>query len=717
MTKRILSVILLVTMFFTLMVAPAEASTSVDEYIRHLSLKQKITQMFMMDFRQWKSAGEETETDFTVMNDEVRKILEDYDFGAVIYFANNIETTEDTFALTMAMQDAAMRDGGIPLLIATDQEGGNIYRLGSGTALPGNMALGATYDSGYAYEAGRIIGSELSCLGINVALSPVVDVNNNANNPVIGLRSFGDDVGVVGDMASGCIEGMSEYNVIGCAKHFPGHGDTATDSHYGLPSVNKSLDVLMENELAPYTIAISKGIDMIMTAHILYPQLENDTMFSEKTGKKESLPATMSDDIITGLLKGMFGFEGIVCTDAMNMAGVADYWDEVQAVINAINAGVDLICMPTSVHCLEELPKLDAIIEGVMAAVNSGEISESRLNDACRRILTVKAKHGILDYNAADFSLSKAQSVVGCKENRAIEREMAAKAVTVVKNKNGILPLKLTENSRVLMLTPYDDECASLVMGWNRAAQAGLVPGGAECKVVCYEDMGSPYDISSYRKDLDWADTVFINSEIKTAARVADNTWFYAGPRALLEYASKNGKKTIVMSSSLPYDVQFYPEADAILAVYGCMGSSLDPAEALIGGITESKTACGPNIPAGVEVAFGVFGAGGVLPVNVPVFERSSGSYGKDLVYARGYGLFYNAVGDEPTAPEPSCGDVNGDGKVNMKDVLVMRQYIAGLAAEISKTAADVNGDGTVNMKDVLQVRKFLANLIGHLGN
>ncbi len=711
MAKKIVSFLLVSIIVCTLLVVPAEASSSVDDYLRHLSLRQKITQMFMMDFRQWKSAGEETATDFTMMNNEVRGILEDYDFGAVICFANNIKTTEDTFALTLAMQDAAMCDGGIPLLIATDQEGGNVYRLGSGTALPGNMALGATRDSSYAYETGRIIGSELSCLGINVSLAPVVDVNNNANNPVIGLRSFGDDAAIVGAMASRCIEGMSDNNVIGCAKHFPGHGDTATDSHYGLPSVDKSLDVLTNNELAPYKMAISNGIDMIMTAHILYPQLEKDTMVSEKTGKKECLPATMSDDIITGLLKGTLGFEGIVCTDAMNMAGVTDYWNEVQAVINAINAGVDLICMPTSVHCLEEIPKLDAIIEGVVAAVNRGEISESRLNDACRRILTVKAKHGVLNYNAAAFSLNKALSVVGCAENRSIEHEIAAKSVTVVEN-NGILPLKLTKNSRVLMLTPYEDECSSFVMGCNRAAQASLIPEGAEFKVVRYEDMGSPYNLSSYRENLDWADTVFINSEIKNLSRVVDNTWFYAGPRAFLEYASQHGKKTIVMSSSLPYDVQFYPEADAVLAVYGCIGSDLDPAEVRSSGITESVTACGPNIPAGVEVAFGVFGAGGVLPVNIPAFERASGSYGEDLAYARGYGLFYNAV-----QTEPGYGDVNDDGTVNMKDVLAMRQYLAGLTATINETAADVNDDGEVNMKDVLQVRKFLANLIEHLGS
>lgn len=649
--KKVLSIVLLFALLFTLVGIPAEAETTVEDYLNGMSPKQKVTQMLMLEFRQWKCAGEETATDFTVMNDEVRQILTDYDLGAVICYANNIKTTEDTFALMAAMQEAATQDGGIPLLIATDQEGGIVYRLGSGTALPGNMALGATRNLEYARETGRIIGSELSALGINVSLAPVVDVNSNANNPVIGLRSYGDDVETVGNMASKCIAGMAETGVIGCAKHFPGHGDTATNSNYGLPEINKPLEVLMNNELAPYKTAIAQGVDMIMAANILYPQLEQDTILSEKTGENESLPAPMSDDIITGLLKKTLGFNGIVCTDSMKMAGIADYWDEVQAAINAINAGVDLISVPTSVHSKEDLSKLDAIINGVLAAVNSGDIPASRLDDACRRILTVKKNHGILDYDAANFSLAKAKAVVGCAENRAKEHEMAVKAVTVVENKNNTLPLKATETSKVLMLTPYNNELAPLAMGWNRVKQAGLIPAGAQVKVVRYSNTGTPYDISGYQADLDWADTVLIDSEVSASSYIANSAWIYAGARSLLEYASQNGKKTVVMSIDLPYDVQFYPEADAVLAVYCSNGSNYDPEEVLRTGRTDSDIACCPNMMAGIEVAFGLYGASGVLPVNIPAFDMASGNYGTELAYARGYGLTYRAIGDEP-APE-----------------------------------------------------------------
>ncbi|MBQ0038519.1 MAG: FIVAR domain-containing protein [Clostridiales bacterium] len=639
MMKRLLLLVVLTALLLTLVVAPAGASTRVDEYISNMSVEEKVTQMLMMDFRVWNGDGAGTE-DFTVMNDDVREIIEQYNFGAVIYFANNIKITEDTFHLTQAMQEAATRNGGIPMLIATDQEGGSVYRLGSGTALPGNMALGATGNEDYAYEAGRIIGNELSCLGINAALAPVVDVNNNANNPVIGLRAYSDDAQIVGNMASKCIEGMAEYQTIGCAKHFPGHGDTGTDSHYDLPVVDKPLDVLMDNELLPYQIAISQGVEMIMTAHILYPQLESDTIHSDKTGKEEKLPATMSDDILTGLLKEDLSFDGIICTDAMNMSGISDNWDEVQAVKNAIQAGADLICMPTHVECKADLSKLDAIIDGVVAAVNSGEIDESRLDDACRRILTVKENHGILDYDADAYSLDEALSVVGCEENRAMERQMAADAVTVIQNNDNTLPLKLTESSKVLMLTPYNNECGQLAMGWNRAKEAGLIPDGAEIRIVRFNSA----ELFAYQTDIDWADTLLINSEISSASTIRDNDWDYAGPRAFLEYAVQNDKTVVVISVDKPYDVQVYPEADAVLAVYGCKGSSVDPTEALIGGRTESEDACGPNITAGVEVAFGVFGAYGKLPINIPVLDRETYTYGDEILYQRGYGLTYDAA-------------------------------------------------------------------------
>ena len=660
MARKILALVLCLGMMLSVCggVVQAADGSRVEQILEGMTLRDKVTQMLMVDFRYWDmdTTDDVDAVGFTEMNDQVRKIVEDYNFGALIYFAQNVVGTEQTFKLTMEMQKAATKDGGIAMIVAADQEGGSVYRLGSGTALPGNMALGATGNADYAKLAGQIIGSELRALGINTNLAPVVDVNNNANNPVIGLRSYSDDAQIVGQMASATIAGMAEYNVIGCAKHFPGHGDTATDSHYGLPIVDKPLDVLMENELKPYQIAIDQGIEMIMTAHILYPQQEGDKILSNKTGEEESLPATMSDDIITDLLKGQMGFEGVVITDAMNMAGIADKWDQVQSVVVAIQAGVDMICMPCVLYNEEDLADLDAIIEGVIMAVANGTIPMSRIDDAVTRILTVKENRGLLDWNEEDYSLDHALQTVGGTQNRAAERQIAAAAVTVVKNENDVLPLKLTATSKVLMLVPYDNESGQMIMAWNRAKEAGIIPDGAQVKTYRFSngsiDLENGVLSDELLAELEWADTVIINSEISQASRMNYSHWLSAVPKAVTDYTHANGKIGVVSSVDKPYDVQLYPNADAILAAYGCKGSSVDPTEALVGGTTSTAEACGPNITAAVEVALGTFGASGTLPVNVPKFDPESLSYTDEVVYQRGHGLTYDSLLVDYTALE-----------------------------------------------------------------
>lgn len=647
----------------------AAASSRVESILSGMSLRDKITQTLEVDFRKWDMNGDTSAaTDFTVMNDQVAKIIEDYNFGAIILFANNVQTTDQSFNLVKDMQEAATRDGGLPLIISTDQEGGIVSRLGTGCAMPGNMALGATDSEEDAKTAGEIIGSELESLGINTALAPVVDVNNNPANPVIGLRSYGENADRVGALASAEIDGLKEYNVIGCAKHFPGHGDTATDSHYGLPIVDKSKEVLMENELKPYQIAIDKGIEMIMTAHILYPGLDNSTLHSNKTGQDEKLPATMSKAIITDLLKGEMGFTGIVSTDAMNMQGIAANWDEVQAVVNALNAGIDMVCMPTVLYSTADLADLDAIINGVEDAVKNGELPESRLDDACRRILTVKENRGILDYNPDNYSIDKARATVGSEENREKERQISANAVTVVKNENNILPLDVKSGEKVVVMTPWSNEPTLTVMAWNRAVKAGTIPADAQYDYMVYSYTdGCP----QWQKDnIDKADYVVVLSEISATSRYDYNHWTSNAPKAISEYCKETGKKCIIMSCDKPYEVQLYPAADAILAVYGNKGSDSDPTETLIGGVTGTTEAFGPNIVAGMEVILGTFGAKGKLPVTVPAYDAATNSFTDEVVYPRGYGIETLAKKDIPvtikTQPVGFSSNVLNDNKATV---------------------------------------------------
>ena len=654
-TKKLLSILLCLVLIVSVIPAAAYAGSndtdlrdfgSVEKIVQNMSLKQKITQCLMMDFRMWNDK-KGTPQDMTALKSDVADIIADYQFGSVILFANNIKKTDATVKLTKAMQKAAMRNGGLPMLIATDQEGGIVYRLGSGTALPGNMALGATGDPAYAKTAGEIIGRELSSVGINTTLAPVIDVNNEPNNTVIGLRAFSDDADMVGEYGSAFISGLDEYNIIGCAKHFPGHGDTSTDSHYGIPIVKKNYAKLKKTELKPYKIAIKKGIDMIMTAHILYPKIDSSKIYSEKTGKKESRPATLSKKFLTDILRKDMGFQGVVVTDAMNMKGVADNFTARQSTLEALKAGADIICMPvTGIHNKKELrSELDGIIKYIKKAVKNGDITEARIDEAVTRILTLKEKKGILDYKASKYTVKKALATVGSDENRELEREMAAKAVTLVKNKKSALPTKATSASKVLLLCPYDNERAQMVMGVNRAKEEGKLSEKAKVRIYRY----SPTDYkvkdgSKLKRNIDWADLVIINSEVTGPESMSLGNWTSLGPKAVTKYCKSKGKTSVVLSVDKPYDVQLYPSADAVLAVYGCKGSSLDVTEQLLdGNVLEDENACGPNITAGVEVVFGVFEPQGTLPVNIPVFDSKSKTFTDEIRYERGYGLHFNS--------------------------------------------------------------------------
>ncbi|MDU0895118.1 MAG: glycoside hydrolase family 3 N-terminal domain-containing protein, partial [Anaerococcus sp.] len=370
-----------------------------EKIVSQMTLEEKIGQMLMPDFRQWKQEGQAAVQDLTEMNDEVAEIIDEFDLGGVILFAQNVKTTEQTTKLIHDMQQVAIndQDGNLPLLTTIDQEGGIVTRLGTGTNFPGNMAIGATKNEQSSYDTGLVIGRELNSLGINVNFAPSVDINNNPLNPVIGLRSFSSNPDLVAKLGVKMIKGIQENGVSVAAKHFPGHGDTATDSHYGLPKVDKSLEELKEAELKPFQAAIDNGVDMIMTAHISYPQLEKDTVISKKDGSIIGIPATLSDDIITGIIRDKMHYDGIVITDAMKMQAIADHFGEEDAVIMAIKAGVDIPLMPALLQKNSDLEKLDNIVGRIKNELELGNISEKQINNSVYRILDLKYRRGILD--------------------------------------------------------------------------------------------------------------------------------------------------------------------------------------------------------------------------------------------------------------------------------------------------------------------------------
>lgn len=618
-------------------------AVSVQTMVQNMTLEEKIAQTFMMAFRVWGPEGQEVE----VLPDKIGQIIQKYHFGSIILFTQNMKTTKNTFNLTRAMQKAAISDNGIPLLIATDQEGGSVYRLGSGTSLPGNMAIAATGDPDNAKKNGEIIAKELSSVGINTTFAPDMDVNDNANNPVIGLRAFSDQPDIVSQYGIAEMKGLSENNVIACVKHFPGHGNTATDSHYGLPVVKKNREELNAVELAPFREAVNAGAEMIMTAHILFPNIDDSKIFSEKTQQKESRPATLSKKIVTGILREEMGYNGVVITDSLEMEGITDFFDQDQAAVEALKAGVDLLCIPISLYSSEDTQALDELIASVKDSVLSDDansLTEERLNEAVTRILTLKKDKGILSYDPDDHSLKDALNTVGSSDHRAIENEMAEKSITIVKNQKDTLPCQVKDNAKIMMMSPKSDTDplpASMLMGWNRVKAKGLIPDSAQIRYYEF-DADDAEDQTNLKAAVDWADIVIVCSKVYDVDDMAYEFLTSQCPLKITDYCHQKGKKSIVMSVSKPYDAQLYPNADAVIAVYNYIGSSEDPDEVLEKGITQSDHAAGPNVIAGIEAVFGAFNPSGKLPIAIPRFDAATKTFdSSDLVFQRGYGLSY----------------------------------------------------------------------------
>ncbi|WP_215143113.1 glycoside hydrolase family 3 protein [Exiguobacterium qingdaonense] len=581
--------------------------------LESMTLVQKIGQMIMPDFRLWNGENH------TSLAPEVARVIDRFDLGGVILFAENVEGTDQTTKLVHDLQEVVKRDDSndIPLFVTIDQEGGIVTRLGTGTKLPGNMALGATRNSQYAYAAGKIIGSELRALGVNVNFGPVLDVNNNPENPVIGVRSFSSDPGLVGKFGLAMAQGIQDQGVAATAKHFPGHGDTAVDSHYGLPIVDKSLDELRGLELLPFQRAITRGVDMIMTAHIGMPQIEDEVVESDRG--TFPLPATLSDDVITGVLRGELGYEGVVVTDALNMQAIADNFTEAEAVIKTFEAGVDIALMPTILRSEADVTKLETIFEEVIQAVKNGRLSEATIDESVERILTLKAERGIwgetLDSTSLEEKLTRAHAIVGSAEHKAKEREMAEAAVTLVKNEEKTLPFKPKKGDTVLVLSPAKDQTDSMVKTIKSLKKN---VGNEKWNVITANYSASTPHLEqnpALRQQVGAADYIIVGSNVNNSAKLQPTSAEYYVPSEVFSYANEAGKKAVLLSLRNPYDIAVQQDAPAQLLIYGFKGDPNGP-DSEAGNLKSA----GPNLPAGIHAIFGEVKPQGKLPVDVPEF-------------------------------------------------------------------------------------------------
>lgn len=339
----------------------------IEETLADMTTEEKIGQMIMMDFRS-NADG----TPMTELSPEAAEAIADYHLGGVILFAENLDTVEQTKTLTEKMQEAAS----LPLFIGIDEEGGIVSRLDKSNIPHEEIPSAALMegDTARAEEAGRTIGRELRELGINVDFAPVADIYTNPDNTVIGERAFGTDAQTVSDMASAFASGLAEEGVLAVAKHFPGHGDTAADSHYGVAMAEQTLEELRAVEFLPFQRLIEEGIPFVMAGHITTPNATED-----------GLPASLSAQTLA-LLRQDLGFDGIIITDAMNMGAITEAFSPAESAVMAVEAGVDMVLMPAD---------LEEAFRGLEEAVTSGEITEERLEESVCRILGEKYDAGL----------------------------------------------------------------------------------------------------------------------------------------------------------------------------------------------------------------------------------------------------------------------------------------------------------------------------------
>lgn len=584
--------------------------------VKMMTLKEKIGQKIMLDFRYW-SPTSGSQQDMIAPDDAIEKIIADNHIGGVILFANNLKDKQQINTLTAWY--AGMKAGGnIRLFIGTDNEGGNVFRLPRGdyASFPGNMALSAAIEGGVgeqiAAEQGKMMAQDMLSLNINTNFAPVVDVNTNHFNPVINVRSFSDDPNTVSRLAEKMAAGMRQQGLITVYKHFPGHGSTSTDSHTGLPRVDRTREDAFAIDIAPYKYAIDHQAapDMVMTAHIQYPSLDS-SLIASRSGDKITVPATMSREIQSHILRDVLGFDGVTISDALDMGAIADHFTQQEAIENVFAAGVDIALMPVSISSPSQASLLPALIQHIVEMVNSGHINAADIDASVERILTLKTRYKLLTEEALPPSGHK------------LEKCIADRSVTVVTNKQSLLPLK-DKNLRYFILTPWDEQ--------GKGIAAAMAQEGYQNVVTAKESELSDTQVREHIAACD----VFLLGTLSTSFTPVEqdgiatsgtnevpNSNTYSG---WLRYAASIGKKRVHLSLRAPYDIVLYTEdSEAAVAVYSYYGY-------------DSGIWRGHSMISLAEVLVGKLPPKGKLPVNIWHSYDVKTNTGT-IAFPRGYGL------------------------------------------------------------------------------
>jgi len=431
----------------------------------------------------------------------------------------------------------------VPLLVAADFESGPGARIREAPAFPGNMALGATDRELDAYEVGRVIATEARAVGIQFDFAPVADVNNNPANPIINVRSFGENPQRVAALAGAYIRGLREHGMLSAAKHFPGHGDTGTDSHLALPVITATRERLDSVELVPFREAIRDGTDAVMTAHIALAA----------PGGEPSPPATLSPFIVDTLLRQQLGFQGLVVTDALNMGAIVSRYGASQAAVLALEAGADILLMPA-----DPAGAIDAIVD----AVSRGEVSEARLDSSVARVLAAKARAGLFLSRLVD--INRIAAVVGDSADLALAQDISQRSLVLVKDSLGLVPLPAARRRHVLVVS-YGNEAFRDVGGTFTTAIRSAVD---TLRTFRLWPASGPASLDSVRAEAAAAsEVVFLAASQPTAWR-PDAVDIPAPVAALVDALATGGAPLVAVSLGSPYVLAEIPHVPAFVAAW-----------------------------------------------------------------------------------------------------------------------------------------------------
>jgi len=500
---------------------------------------------------------------------EMLQALASYKPGGVTFFRSyNISSPAQVKKLISDLQEHAQTLGLPPLLIGADQEGGQLMAIGEGTTpLPGSMALGAAGSTDLARKAGEVLGRELSAMGINMNYAPCCDVNINPRNPVIGTRSFGEDPRQVAAMAAAMVEGIQSQGVAAVAKHFPGHGDTSSDSHLGLPSLPHSLERLQSVEFLPFQAAIDADVKLTMSAHIAMPAIDGEN----------APPATLSPAILTGLLRKQLGFEGVIVSDAMDMHAIKQGEHLGEECARAAAAGIDLLLI--TADPADHKRAWQGLTRSYQYDLQFRVICEY----SAERIAALKAWQ-------ANHKTTPGLEVLGCPEHMAVANEIAERSVTLVRDEAHLLPLKLNPDQRIVVIIPRP---------------ADLTPADTSSYVLPALDAS----VRQYHANVDEIVIPFApNTEIiaKTLKQTQGaalviigtlNAFDCPAQAEMVNQVLQSGIPTVVAALRMPYDLAVFEQAPTYLCTYSIQS---------------------PSMNALAKILFGKLDAQGHLPVSIP---------------------------------------------------------------------------------------------------